>query len=108
MEITNYWGHDLHSQSWCWSQAEGHANALILLALPHELHVPVVGFADEEVHVEVAEINLCHQVVAMDEGLHSVKALHLEVLIPDATVGLPEVYVTSHFVSAFLGHWKEC
>ena len=108
MEIANYWSHDLRSQSQHQSQAEGHADALILLALPHEPHVPAVGLANEEVHVEVAEIDLCHQVVAADKGLRSVKAFHLEVLIPDATAGLPEVYATSHLAGAFHGYQKKC
>ena len=36
-------------------------------ALPHEPHVLVVGLADEEVHVEVAEIHLGDTVVAAYE-----------------------------------------
>ena len=59
-------------------------HSYFLPSRPHEPHVPVVSLADEEVHVEVAEV----EVVAADEGLHSVKAVHLEVLAPDATVGL--------------------
>ena len=39
------------------SQAEGHADAPILLALPHEPHVLAVGLVDEEVHVQVGEIH---------------------------------------------------
>ena len=63
----NYQSHDLCSQSQHWSQAKGHANALVLFAFPHEPHVPVVSFANEEVHVEVTEVDLCHQVVVTDK-----------------------------------------
>lgn len=39
------------------SYAKGHADASIPPALPHEPHVPTVGLAGEEVHVEVGEVH---------------------------------------------------
>ena len=63
--------------------------------------------ADEEVHVKVAEIHLGDQVVAANELLNSMQPLHFEMLVPNATVGLPEVHKALHLVGAFLWDGEE-
>ena len=83
MVVTN----DAPSHGWGgWWRPFSHSEklrheALKLFALPHELHVPAVGLADEEVHVEVVEIHLTDVVVAAKELLDRVQALHPEVLV---------------------------
>ena len=75
----------------------------VLLALPHEPH----GMADQEVHVEVAQIHLGDQVVAANELLNSMQPLHFEMFVPNAAVGLLEIHTASHLVDAFLWHEEE-
>ena len=72
----------------------------VLLALPHEPH----GMADQEVHVEVAQIHLGDQVVAANELLNSMQPFHVEMLILNAAVRLAEIYTASHLVGPFLWH----
>ena len=88
-------------------QTEGHADALVLLALPHEPHVRAVGMANEEVHVEVAQIHLGDQVVAVNEQSNSMQPLHFEMLVLNAAVGLSEVHRALHRVGAFLRYGEE-
>ena len=59
----------------------------------HEPHVPAVGLADEEVHVEVREIRLGNEIVLVEKLLSGVKLLHPQVLVPDV-VGLTEIYTS--------------
>ena len=66
---------------------------MIFHALPHELHFPVIGLADETVHVEAREIHLGHEIVAAEESLNRMKPLHLEVFILDSLVGLAEICI---------------
>ena len=87
--------HHLCGKSRGLGQTEGHADALVLLALPHEPHVPAVGMADQEVHVEVAQIHLGDQVVEANELLNSMQPLHFEMFVPNAAVGLAEIYTAS-------------
>ena len=89
------------------SQAEGHADAPILLALPHEPHVLAVGLVDEEVHVQVGEIHFRYSIVAAEEFLNSVKPLHLEVLAPYVTIRLAEVHTALHLAGTLLWY-GEC
>ena len=79
----------------------------LLLALPHEPHVPAVGMADQEVHVEVARIHLGDQVAAANELLNSMQPLHFEMLVPNAAVGLAKIFIASHLAGAFLQHRKK-
>ena len=81
-----------------------HMNRMYLRSEPH---VPAVGLADEEVHVEVAQVDLRDKVVAADELLNWVQPLHLEVLVPNATVGLAEIHTALHLVGALLWNWEE-
>ena len=78
-----------------------------LLPLPHELRVSAVGMADEEVHVEVAQIHLGDQAVAGNELPNSMQPFRLEMLVPNATGGLPEVHTASHLVETVGGlRWQ--
>ena len=63
----NYSCHHLGGKPRGRGQSEGHANALVFLALPHELHVPAVGLTDQEVHIEVGEVDLRNEIVPLDE-----------------------------------------
>ena len=106
-KISNYWCDHLGGKPQSQSQAEAHADALIFLALPHELHVPAVSLTDQEVHVEVREVNLHDEVVPSDELLDGVQALHLEVLVPDVLVQPAQIDASTHFVGAFLWNREE-
>ena len=60
------------SQNFCrqpcgWSQAEGHADALVLHSLPHEPHGLAVLLAEEKVMIKVADVDLGDVVVAAKE-----------------------------------------
>ena len=57
--------------------------------------------------VEVADVDLGHVVVAAEHLSYRVQAPHLEVLVLDALVGLPQVNTSSHLVGALLGHQEE-
>ena len=63
-EMPNRWSQKLGRQPWGWSQAEGHADALVLHPLPHEPHGLAVLPAEKEVMVEVADVDLGDVVVA--------------------------------------------
>ena len=63
-EMPNRWGQKLGRQPWGWSQAEGHADALVLHSLPHEPHGLAVPLAEEKVMIEVADVDLGDEVVA--------------------------------------------
>ena len=63
--------------------------------------------ADEEVHVEAAQIHLGDQVVAANELLNSMQRLHFKMFVPNATAGLREVHTASHLASAFLRYGEE-
>ena len=75
--------------------------------LPHEPHDLAVLTAQEEVMVEVADVDLGHVIVAAEHLSYCVQALHLEVLVTDALVGLPQVDTSPHLVGALLGHREE-
>ena len=83
------------------------ADALKLAALPHEPHIPAVGLADEEVHLEVRQVHLGDVVVAANELLDRVQALHLEVLVLDVPVGSAEIDASPHPVGALLQNLEE-
>ena len=55
---------ELGRQPWGWSQAEGHADALVLHPLPHEPHGLAVLPAEEKVVIKVADVDLGDVVVA--------------------------------------------
>ena len=95
------------SKPWGQGRSEGHANALVLLALQHEPHVPTVSLPDEEVHVEVGEVDLRNEVVPSDELLDGAQAPHLEVLVPDVLVRPVQIDASTHFVSTFLWDREE-
>ena len=63
-EMPDGWSQKLGRQPWGWSQAEGHADALVLHPLPHEPHGLAVLPAEKEVMVEVADVDLGDVVVA--------------------------------------------
>ena len=105
--ISNYWCHHLGDKPSDHGQSERHADLLVFLALPHEPHVPAVGLANEEVHVKVGEIDLCNEIVPLDELLDGVQALHLEVLVPDVLVWPARIYASTHFVGTFLRDGEE-
>ena len=60
----------------------------MLPTLPNEPHVPTVGLADEEVHVEVGEVHFRYSVVAAEKLPNSMKPLYLRVLILDVLLVL--------------------
>ena len=66
-EMPNRRSQKLGRQPWGWSQAEGHADALVLHPLPHEPHGLAVLPAEKEVMVEVADVDLGDVVVAAKE-----------------------------------------
>ena len=66
-EMPDGWSQMLCRQPWGWSQAEGHADALVLHPLPHERHGIAVLLAEEKVMVEVADVDLGDVVVATKE-----------------------------------------
>ena len=71
-KMSNRRGQHLCGQSWGWSQAEGHPDALVLHSLPHEPHGLAVPAANEEVMIKVADVDLGHVVVATEELGHRV------------------------------------
>ena len=71
-EMSNRRGQELRRQPRGWSQAEGHADALVLHSLPHEPHGLAVLAAEDEVMIEVADVDLRDVVVATKERGHRV------------------------------------
>ena len=78
------------------TQAKG-----ILRGFPHELHVRVVGLADEKVHVEVEEIHVGNGIVAVEELLNGVKTCHLEMFVPNVLARLAEIHTSPHLAGTF-------
>ena len=66
-EMPNRRSQKLGRQPWSWSQAEGHADALVLHSLPHEPHGLAVLLAEEKVMIKVADVDLDDVVVATKE-----------------------------------------
>ena len=66
-EMPDGWSQKLGRQPRGWSQAEGHAEALVLHFLPHEPHGLAVLLAEKKVMIKVADVDLGDVVVATKE-----------------------------------------
>ena len=58
--------------------------------------------------IEVADVDLGHVDIEAETVSHRVQALHLEVLVLDALVGLPQVDTSSYLVGDLVGNREEC